>query len=754
MLKRIINKITEGEKEYQYRTFTFNADLTELLSSSYTEVAPFSLVYDINSERISHHLYAPPFWRSESIKPIKTPVSKLDGYQYRLKLAKNSMYPIQTLADINFINELADHLIQPNESIQMRITLKRRVGGWRGEEVLKYKHYRKGNISAIDNKLLRMVLSLDKEDEEVTRSNILDIENKIIQEQFEFDISLHVITIPKRIDGLEELIEESLQNLSHLNSLELKSVSNLNETFYFENQYVCLSEVLSLLGVEGVTSSVQEETDMGILEVANDDNMSDTGSQESIFNLLPLTNNKAEIEEEYQNIAEDIKKVMYRVKIVKEGVKIELDNEINGLSFIRCQYKIPSDIVITDITKKHKDIQAALGVASLTIEQGDKADTVAFLIPKTTRKPFYLGDVFANVENRKEINKLDVPFFIGLDPLGKPVFGCLSALKHFLIAGQTGGGKSVFMNQALLLMLMSMSPKELKMILIDPKQVEFSQFEKFPQVDKVITDNKEASKVLEQLILKMEERYELFKRSGVKGLKAYNEKNKNNPEPYIVIAIDEFADLRMSNPDVVDYVAMLGQKARGAGIHLIVATQRPDVKIIDGFIKDNLPSKICFRLGSNKSYQTIFGTGIPFTLLGNGHGVMKLEGQLKEFEQFQSSAISLDDEEEEKTYKKILRYINKNGHKMKQNDTETNENAIEIEEKQEEISDMDRLKRIIAETEETRIRELQGLLGIGTNKVTDLMAELVKEGWIRRSESGKRGYEITISGEELDKWRE
>jgi S-DNA-T family DNA segregation ATPase FtsK/SpoIIIE len=327
------------------------------------------------------------------------------------------------------------------------------------------------------------------------------------------------------------------------------------------------------------------------------------------------------------------------------------------------------------------------------------------------------------------------------------VFECLSNLVGLLIAGQAGGGKSVWMNQAILTMLMSMSPKELKMLLIDPKQVEFEQFSDFPHVEKVETDAEKANDLLEKLILTMEERYELFSRGKVKKIKEYNEKFKDKPVPYIVVFIDEFADLRMTNESVVQTVAMLGQKGRGAGIHLVVATQRPDAKIIDGFIKDNLPSKISFRLGSNKSYTTIFGSGIPFQLLGKGHGAMKIEGQLKEFEQFQSAAISLDNKEEEKTYQRIISYINKNGYVKT-----THSSITEEVEQPTEQDPLSKLKSIIANTGNTRSRFLRDEMGIKQNVLTELLKQLVDEGWLNKLE-GNKGYELIADEATLDEWR-
>jgi DNA segregation ATPase FtsK/SpoIIIE, S-DNA-T family len=171
---------------------------------------------------------------------------------------------------------------------------------------------------------------------------------------------------------------------------------------------------------------------------------------------------------------------------------------------------------------------------------------------------------------------------------------------------------------------------------------------------------------------------------------------------------------------------------------MIIATQYPLADIVSSVIKENLPSQISFRLKSNVSYKTVFGTGIPYTLLGMGDGVARIEGSTKEFQRFQSPTITIDDNDEVEVCKKIGEMIK--GER---------EGGIELIKEEEPI---DQLKRIIAVSGETRIKELQKEMGIRINDVSELMRCLVEEGWLEK-EDGKRGYSIVVSDEELDKWR-
>lgn len=754
MLNKLISHLSSDKSDqYQYRYFNCkDTDIDRIFQTNYLELAHISLIWKITNSDIRCYLHAPNFWRKRGFTSISNNTFSLDKYNWsRLSLHENSFYPIGIGDDYSLLSTIAGntHLLSDNDEIIVKMNIKKRVGNWRSEELDKYEHFLEGNSFAVSNRIFRKLSEYinSKQDEEIHNhiySSIEEIEQKIINDQYRFECTIGISSANKaQYNELSNLIHYATDDISGLNSFDIESVMSIDQPFNHKD-YLCKTEIQSLIRINdsiNITKNIIEN-----IQIEQESVQSPTEIN-NIFDFLPRSKQDKHEEDSYKNIDTDIKNTLKRVGVIKDTKLMNTDNVLNGLSFVRCQFSIPEDLVYSNIEKKHKDIRVALGVPSLTIEQGDKPDTIAFLIPKKDRKAVYLGDILNNPNNYKELSSLEIPFFIGVDPIGNPIFVSLTELVHLLIAGETGGGKSVWMNQAILTMMMLMSPKQLELHLIDPKQVEFSQFKDFPHVYSLITNPKHATHLLDKLTLKMEERYELFSRANVKNIKSYNLKNPNKPLPYVVCIVDEFYDLKMTNEDVNEYIQRLSQKARGAGIHLIIATQKPSVEVIDGEIKDNLPSKISFKLLSNKSYSTVFGTGIPFELLGSGHGAMKLKGQIKDFEQFQGAVISLNDIEEEKTYKNIIKYIKKHGYT-----TNTIESENEISSSGE-LDQLSKLKTIIANTGETRSRPLQKEMKITQNAVTELLKKLVEEGWLNKLD-GNKGYELVADEDELSKWRD
>ncbi|MEL3959379.1 FtsK/SpoIIIE domain-containing protein [Caldifermentibacillus hisashii] len=219
----------------------------------------------------------------------------------------------------------------------------------------------------------------------------------------------------------------------------------------------------------------------------------------------------------------------------------------------------------------------------------------------------------------------------------------------------------------------------------------------------------------------------------MRNIKRYNEIVKQ-PLPYIVCVIDEYADLIETNKEVEDYIVRLGQKSRAAGIHLIIATQKPLVDVVTSSLKSNLTSVIGFRMKGHNSYMTVFGKSIPYRLLGNGDGVAMLEGNVREFIRFQSPIISLNEQEVDDVIKN-LKEILKNRNEY------SNEPFVKPIEK---------IKLYIAQTGETRLAKICEHMQIRMSDVGDLVSQLVKEGWL---EKDGKGYKIIASDEELNKWR-
>jgi S-DNA-T family DNA segregation ATPase FtsK/SpoIIIE len=460
-------------------------------------------------------------------------------------------------------------------------------------------------------------------------------------------------------------------------------------------------------------------------------NIEDSLLLQRAIQLMPFSEKKnTEID---RSKIEELNQAFKRVGSIKKSMKVV--DMYQGSSLLKIQFAIPQDINYSHISKKLIDIQAAMGNQNVTIEIGDKPNTINTFVPLQKREVLYFRNVLESNEFQEFKKHNQLPFIIGENVNGGYMFADLTKLRHILVAGATGGGKSIFVNLIIMSLLLNVPPDELVMYLIDPKMVEYTQFKGFPQVKEVITDMKKANTLLDSLTIEMDNRYEIFSKVGVRDIQGYNELD-NNKMRYIVCAIDEFADLMMVNKEVEDYVVRLGQKARGAGIHLIIATQRPSVDVITGLIKANMPSRFAFSVTSAVDSKTILDKGGAEKLLGKGDGICKIEGNSKEFERFQSPVLTLDSKQETKIYSE-LRELFKDVHVIE-------DELPEVE------SDIDKLKRIIATTGELRVSELGRLMGIGNNKVHSLMQDLLEEGFLDKD---GRSYIINVDQDELSKWK-
>ena len=244
-------------------------------------------------------------------------------------------------------------------------------------------------------------------------------------------------------------------------------------------------------------------------------------------------------------------------------------------------------------------------------------NTVGIEIPNDSRESVYLKEILTNEKfHRKEIK---LPIAIGKSISGVPIIGDLTSMPHLLIAGTTGSGKSVCINTIIVSLLYRLSPDLCKFILIDPKMLELSAYEGIPHLlSPVITDSKKAAAALGWTVREMNSRYKLMSKDGVRNIDGYNAKHKLKM-PYIVVVVDEMSDLMLvAGKEIENYIQKLSQMARAAGIHIIMATQRPSVDVITGTIKANFPTRISFRVSSKIDSRTILGEQGAEQLLGNG----------------------------------------------------------------------------------------------------------------------------------------
>lgn len=312
------------------------------------------------------------------------------------------------------------------------------------------------------------------------------------------------------------------------------------------------------------------------------------------------------------------------------GVHASINNISIGPSITKYELKLETGTRVNKIMSLQDDIKLALAAKDIRIEApipGKPA--VGVEIPNLVSSMVSFKEVFKNIPDKYKDNKLVVP--LGKDVNGQVIYAELNKMPHLLIAGATGSGKSVCVNTIISSILMRAKPDEVKLILVDPKKVELSNYNGVPHLlAPVVTDPKKAAATLRETVSEMERRYDLFAGANVRKIETYNQyvekKNQENDAehqleklPYIVVILDEVADLMMvASKDVEDCIMRIAQLARAAGIHLIAATQRPSTDIITGVIKANIPSRIAFAVSSSIDSRTILDCTGAEKLLGKG----------------------------------------------------------------------------------------------------------------------------------------
>ena len=307
------------------------------------------------------------------------------------------------------------------------------------------------------------------------------------------------------------------------------------------------------------------------------------------------------------------------------GVKATLMETHIGPSVTKFEVKPDLGVRVSKISNLQHDIKMGLAAKDIRIEAPiPSKSAVGIEIPNIEKTTVGMKELMKNVPEKYADSKL--LFGLGKDLVGNCVYGELNKMPHLLIAGATGSGKSVCVNSIIVSILMRAKPDEVKLLLIDPKKVEFTMYAQVPHLlGPVITDGTEASTALKVVVNTMDNRYELFSQAGVRNISGYNKYIEEHPEeglkkmPWIVVVIDELADLMLvAAKDVEASIQRITQLARAAGIHLIVATQRPSVDVITGIIKANIPSRIAFAVSSAIDSRTILDQQGAEKLLGMG----------------------------------------------------------------------------------------------------------------------------------------
>ncbi|HGQ4997461.1 TPA: DNA translocase FtsK [Streptococcus pneumoniae] len=444
---------------------------------------------------------------------------------------------------------------------------------------------------------------------------------------------------------------------------------------------------------------------------------------------------------EKEIVRENIK--ILEATIASFGIKVTVERAEIGPSVTKYEVKPAVGVRVNRISNLSDDLALALAAKDVRIEAPIPGKSlIGIEVPNSDIATVSFRELWEQSQTKAE-NFLEIP-------LGKAVNGTarafdLSKMPHLLVAGSTGSGKSVAVNGIIASILMKARPDQVKFMMVDPKMVELSVYNDIPHLlIPVVTNPRKASKALQKVVDEMENRYELFAKVGVRNIAGFNAKveefnsqseYKQIPLPFIVVIVDELADLMMvASKEVEDAIIRLGQKARAAGIHMILATQRPSVDVISGLIKANVPSRVAFAVSSGTDSRTILDENGAEKLLGRGDMLFKPIDENHPV-RLQGSFISDDDVE------RIVNFI------KTQADADYDESFDpgEVSENEGEFSDGDaggdplfeEAKSLVIETQKASASMIQRRLSVGFNRATRLMEELEMAGVIGPAEGTK-----------------
>ena len=313
------------------------------------------------------------------------------------------------------------------------------------------------------------------------------------------------------------------------------------------------------------------------------------------------------------------------IQVLKDfGIDAKVVDSHVGPAVTQYELEIKAGTKVSKILSLNREIALALAAKDVRIQAPIPGkNTIGIELPNKSISMVTVREVLTSVPAAKASSKLLA--VLGRDIMGEPQWMEINKTPHLLVAGSTGSGKSVCINTIIMSILYKADPKDVKLIMIDPKVVELSVYNGIPHLlVPVVSDPRKAAGALGWAVVEMDKRYKLLSQNGVRNLQSYNELCKTrddlNPMPQIVIVIDEFADLMMVAPnDVEDAICRLAQMARAAGMHLVIATQRPSVDVITGLIKANIPSRIAFAVSSQVDSRTILDMVGAEKLLGKGN---------------------------------------------------------------------------------------------------------------------------------------
>ena len=550
-------------------------------------------------------------------------------------------------------------------------------------------------------------------------------------------------------------INNKIQILDFMRNSELQDVNplknfNLEDTEVYTKNSTVDSEINT--SKKNGKKLSHEDKDVVSKEIEHSINgVGETIKKDYLFPSMDLLNINSKLKlknEDKKDLIENANKL--EETLSNFGVEAKVVQVTKGPSVTRFELQPSPGVKVSKIVNLQDDIALGLAANGVRMEApipGKAA--IGIEVPNKKQSPVFLREVLDSKEFTNT-NK-NLAFALGKDITGKCIVGDLSKMPHMLIAGATGSGKSVCINSLIISLLYKYSPEQVKLLMVDPKVVELSVYNGIPHLlIPVVTDPKKAAGALNWAVNEMNKRYNLFSQMKVKNIESYNKLfdrgEIQEKLPYIVVIVDELADLMMACPnDVEDYICRLAQMARAAGMHLIIATQRPSVDVITGVIKANIPSRVSFAVSSGTDSRTILDQVGAEKLLGRGDMLyypigenkpVRVQGAFISEEEVENVVEFIKQSDEDIDYSEdILNHIN---NEVTTEAVITNEGDELLEE----------AIKIVVEYQQASTSFIQRKLRVGFNRASRIMDELEERGIISEKD-GSKPRQVLIEKEDI-----
>ncbi len=474
------------------------------------------------------------------------------------------------------------------------------------------------------------------------------------------------------------------------------------------------------------------------------------------------------LEEPEYNFSDEVEKMVRDQAVVLESAlqQYRIEGEVVGIDsgpvITLFEVRLAPGTKVARINAVSSDVARALKVHSVRIVPTTAGkDTIGIEVPNLKKEQVRLKELMT--ASPQSASKMRLPMFLGKDASGNPLIGDLSSMPHMLIAGTTGSGKSVCMNAIIMSFLFTKRPDELKLVLVDPKMVEMSLFRDVPHLMcPVVTEMPKAAAILEWAVTKMDERYELLAEVGVRDIAGYNAlewdeiKERMQPAneneearipkklPYMVFIVDELADLMMTCKEVEHFVVRIAQKARAVGIHLILATQRPQANVVTGLIKSNMPCRVSFKVASGMDSRIVLDSKGAEVLLGQGD-MLYLSPRSSKLTRAQGSLV------EDTEIRRVVKFLKEiaQQHFEPQLVQLKQPGAVggEVDGERDEL--FDDAVRVVLESQRGSVSLLQRRLTIGYSRASRLVEQIAEAGIIG-AYKGSQAREVNLTLEEWE----